>query len=59
MLSARELEVAELVAQGLTNVEIGQRLGISRRTVATHLEHAYSRLGIHSRAELVRRISET
>lgn len=57
ILSARELEVADLVAQGLTNAEIGRRLGIGRRTVATHLEHAYERLGIHSRAELARLVS--
>ena len=57
LLSARELEVAELVGEGLTNAEIGRKLGISRRTVATHLENAYQRLGIHSRAALVQRIS--
>lgn len=56
-LSARELEVAELVGEGLTNAEIGRRLGISRRTVATHLENAYQRLDIHSRAALVRVLS--
>ncbi|MEM7157937.1 MAG: LuxR C-terminal-related transcriptional regulator [Myxococcota bacterium] len=56
LLSPRELEVAELVGKGMTNVEIGRELGISRRTVATHLERAYERLGIHSRAALVRRI---
>ncbi len=57
LLSVRELEIAELVGQGLTNAEIGRKLGISRRTVATHLENAYQRLGIHSRAALVRKIS--
>lgn len=56
-LSARELEVAELVGKGMTNVEIGRVLGISRRTVATHLANAYQRLGIHSRAALVERIN--
>ncbi|MEX1369022.1 MAG: helix-turn-helix transcriptional regulator, partial [Nannocystaceae bacterium] len=58
LLSARELEIAELVGQGMTNAEIGRKLGISRRTVATHLENAYQRLDIHSRAALVQRISE-
>lgn len=57
LLSARELEVAELVGRGMTNAEIGRTLGISRRTVATHLENAYQRLGIHSRAALVKLIS--
>lgn len=51
-LSAREWEVAQCVAQGLTNVEIAKVLGVSRRTVATHLERIYERLGIHSRASL-------
>jgi DNA-binding CsgD family transcriptional regulator len=51
-LSPRELEVARLVAKGLTNAEIGQVLGISRATVATHLQRAYERLGLGSRAEL-------
>ena len=58
LLSARELEVADLVGEGLTNAEIGQRLGISRRTVATHLENAYQRLDIHSRAALVRMLAD-
>jgi DNA-binding CsgD family transcriptional regulator len=51
-LSPRELEVARLVARGLTNAEIGQVLGISRATVATHLQRTYERLGLGSRAEL-------
>ena len=51
-LSPRELDVARLVARGLTNAEIGQVLGISRATVATHLQRVYERLGLGSRAEL-------
>ncbi len=51
-LSAREWEVARCVAQGLTNAEIAKVLGVSRRTVATHLERIYERLQIHSRAAL-------
>lgn len=51
-LSAREQEVARCVAAGLTNAEIAAQLGVTRRTVATHLERIYERLGIHSRAEL-------
>lgn len=57
LLSVRELEVAELVGRGMTNAEIGRTLGISRRTVASHLENAYQRLGIHSRAALVKLIA--
>ena len=51
-LSEREWEVAVHVARGLTNVDIAGALGISRRTVATHLERIYARLDIHSRAVL-------
>jgi DNA-binding CsgD family transcriptional regulator len=51
-LTARELEIGRLVARGLTNAEIGGVLGISRATVATHLQRAYKRLGLSSRAEL-------
>lgn len=57
-LSAREWEVAVQVARGLTNVEIAKTLGISRRTVATHLERIYERLGIHSRAALAHRVAQ-
>lgn len=58
-LSAREREVAQHVARGLTNVEIAAALGISRRTVATHLERIYERLGIHSRAALANLVART
>jgi ATP/maltotriose-dependent transcriptional regulator MalT len=51
-LSRREMEVARLVAEGLTNTEIAQRLVLSVRTVESHLDHIYGRLGISSRAAL-------
>ena len=57
-LSAREREVAELVAEGLTNAQIGKRLHISGRTVSTHLVNIYQRLEIHSRAALARFVAE-
>jgi len=53
-LSRREMEVAHLVAEGLTNIEIAEALFISPRTVSTHLEKIYRRLGISSRAALVK-----
>ena len=53
-LSARQLEVARLVARGLTNADVAEQLEISPRTVASHLDHIYGRLGIGSRAALTR-----
>ena len=57
-LSARQLEVSQHVANGLTNAAIAERLGISPRTVTSHLDHIYGRLGISSRAALTRWIVE-
>jgi predicted ATPase/DNA-binding CsgD family transcriptional regulator len=52
-LSSRELEVADLVAGGLTNREIAQRLIISTRTVESHVEHIKAKLGLGRRARIV------
>jgi DNA-binding NarL/FixJ family response regulator len=49
-LSEREAEVLGLVAQGCSNAEIAERLVISRRTAEHHVQHAYTKLGISSRA---------
>jgi DNA-binding CsgD family transcriptional regulator len=57
-LSAREPEVARLVAKGLTTAEIAERLFLSPRTVDTHLTRIYSRLGFNSRAALARYVAE-
>lgn len=57
-LSARQLEVSRLVANGMTNAAIAEALGISLRTVTSHLDHIYGRLGIGSRAALTRWIVE-
>jgi DNA-binding CsgD family transcriptional regulator len=56
-LSPRQLEVARLVATGMTNTEIAEKLGLSPRTVASHLDHIYARLGISSRAALTRALA--
>ncbi|MEV0221195.1 AAA family ATPase [Streptomyces sp. NPDC050704] len=54
LLTAQELRVARLAAQGLTNREIGAQLLISPRTVAHHLANVFPKLGIASRADLAR-----
>jgi DNA-binding NarL/FixJ family response regulator len=54
-LSAREREVLRLVVDGASNDEIGGRLGISSRTVESHLRRLFERLGVASRTELAAR----
>ncbi len=51
-LSAQELRIARLAAQGLSNREIGQQLYLSPRTVGSHLYHLFPKLGIRTRAQL-------
>jgi DNA-binding CsgD family transcriptional regulator len=51
-LTAQELQIAKLAAEGLSNREIGQRLYLSHRTVSTHLYRLFPKLGITSRGEL-------
>src|SRR2546423_11900210 len=51
-LSRREREVADLVAQGLTNREIAERLVISERTAEGHVEQIRNKLGFHSRTQI-------
>jgi HD-GYP domain-containing protein (c-di-GMP phosphodiesterase class II) len=53
VLTPRELDVLALVAQGLTNAAIGSRLGVSAKTVNTHLEHIFGKLGVSCRAAAV------
>ena len=57
-LTPRQVAVARLVATGLTNAEVARRLGLSQRTVTTHLDHIYERLQIGSRAALARHVAE-
>ncbi|GGM88267.1 AAA family ATPase [Dactylosporangium sucinum] len=51
-LPARELQIAHLAAEGLTNRQIAERLYVSHRTVAARLARVYARLGVTSRASL-------
>jgi DNA-binding CsgD family transcriptional regulator len=52
VLSPQEREIALMAASGMTNKQIGEHLFLSHRTVATHLYHAFPKLGITSRAAL-------
>lgn len=54
VLSEREQQVLELVAEGMTNPQIGDELGISPKTVARHRERIMNKLNLHSCTELVK-----
>jgi DNA-binding CsgD family transcriptional regulator len=53
-LTTSEVTVARLVAEGLTNREVAERLFVSPHTVSSHLRHVFAKLGITSRVELAR-----
>jgi predicted ATPase/DNA-binding CsgD family transcriptional regulator len=57
-LSAREVDVLRLVAAGLTNAEVAEKLFLSSRTVEWYLSAIYRKLGLHSRTEAVRFAAE-
>jgi DNA-binding CsgD family transcriptional regulator len=57
-LSPQEVQIASMVTRGLSNREIGERLFISHRTVGGHLYRLFPKLGISSRAELLRLAAE-
>lgn len=52
-LSPRQTEVIELMAEGMTNAEIGGRLGVTERTVKAYAQELYDRLGVRNRAGAV------
>jgi DNA-binding NarL/FixJ family response regulator len=52
-LSAREIEVLELIARGLTNREVARRLYLSEATVKTHALHIFAKLGVDDRTAAV------
>jgi LuxR family maltose regulon positive regulatory protein len=54
-LSERELEVLQLIAEGLTNREIASRLFLSLNTVKTHTRNFYGKVGVHNRTQAVAR----
>ena len=53
-LSARELEILDLVSTGLTNLEIAEKLDISKRTVDNHISNILTKTKTENRVELVR-----
>ncbi|MET3973343.1 LuxR C-terminal-related transcriptional regulator [Bradyrhizobium barranii] len=57
-LTRKQKQVCELVAEELSNKEIGVRLGIGHRTVEFHRAQVYRRLGVRDAVELVRKVLE-
>jgi non-specific serine/threonine protein kinase len=53
-LSRREMEVAELVADGATNAQVAARLFISERTVESHVASIFNKLGVDTRLQVAR-----
>ena len=57
-ISKREYEVLELIAQGLSNQEIADKLFVSTSTVKTHISNIYSKLDARRRTEAIKRAKE-
>jgi two-component system nitrate/nitrite response regulator NarL len=53
LLSQRELDIVQLLAQGLTNLEIGERISLSKHTVKNYLVRIFDKLGVANRLELL------
>ena len=51
-LTSRELEIAELVAQGMTNRQVAERLGVAERTAEGHVERIRRKLGVRTRTQI-------
>ena len=56
--SAQELKIARLAARGLSNSEIGDQLGLSPRTVGSHLYRLFPKLDISARGQLAARLAQ-
>jgi DNA-binding CsgD family transcriptional regulator len=57
-ITAREVEVLRLIAQGRTYAGVGEQLGISPNTVTTHIKNIYRKLQVHSAGAAVMRAME-
>ena len=57
-LTARELEIVQLVAHGYTNAQIAERLCVTKWTVKFHLVNAYRKLGVSNRTQAARYLFE-
>jgi non-specific serine/threonine protein kinase len=57
-LTRREREVADLVAEGLTNRQIADRLGVTEATARTHVERILGKVGVHSRVQIATLVTE-
>jgi DNA-binding NarL/FixJ family response regulator len=55
-LTSREREVCDLIVHGCSNKELGNRLGISRRTAEDHRANMFKKLGVRNAVELVRKV---
>lgn len=54
LLTAREVEILQLLAEGMTHQVVARRLRISPRTVETHVRKTYRKLGVHNRVQAIR-----
>ena len=54
-LTVRELEILQLLADGLTDQELGERLFLSTGTVKWHIKNIYSKFGLHKRTAVIAR----
>ncbi|HRE89647.1 MAG TPA: LuxR C-terminal-related transcriptional regulator [Myxococcota bacterium] len=54
-LTPRERQIATLLTEGCSNLNVASHLAISEQTVAVHVRAIYRKLGVHSRVELTRR----
>jgi DNA-binding NarL/FixJ family response regulator len=57
-LTAREIEVLQLLARGYSYAEVAERLAISRHTVCSHVKNTYRKLAVHTAAQAVARAAE-